>query len=107
MNILLLGYGKMGQTIESIALERGHKIVGKVNIDNRDVVNLSEILPVADVAIEFSEPGAAVENIKLCLDHQVPVLSGTTGWLEQKQDIDAYTREKDGTFFYASNYSIG
>lgn len=97
----------MGKAIESIAIERGHTIVGKVTIDNRREFDDGEAVKKADVAIEFSEPEAAVDNIKLCLKHQVPVLSGTTGWLERRPEIDAYTKAQNGAFFYASNFSIG
>lgn len=107
MKIIIFGYGKMGRAIEKIAIERGHSIIGKVTIDNRHEFDDGELVKNADVAIEFSEPDAAVENIKLCLKHQTPVLSGTTGWLQRKSEIDAYTIEKDGAFFYASNFSIG
>lgn len=107
MNIIIFGYGKMGKAIENIAINRGHTIVGKVTIDNRRDFDDGEIVKKADVAIEFSEPDAAVENIKLCLKYQIPVLSGTTGWLEKKPEIEAYTLEHNGTFFYASNFSIG
>lgn len=106
MNILLLGYGKMGQLIGQIAESRGHQIVGKINIDNRsdlDPLNPENI----DVAIEFSQPEAAVENIKWALDRNIPILSGTTGWLASKPEIEKLTLESNGTFFYASNYSIG
>ncbi|SFO77569.1 dihydrodipicolinate reductase [Algoriphagus ornithinivorans] len=106
MNILLLGYGKMGQLIGEIAESRGHNLAGKINIDNRedlDQLNSSNV----DVAIEFSQPEAAVENIKWCLEKGIPIVSGTTGWLSQKPDIEAMTKEKNGTFFYASNFSIG
>ena len=106
MNILLLGYGKMGQLIGQIAESRGHQIVGKINIDNRsdlDPFNPENI----DVAIEFSQPEAAVENIKWALDRNIPILSGTTGWLASKPEIEKLTLESNGTFFYASNYSIG
>lgn len=106
MNILLLGYGKMGQLIGQIAESRGHQIVGKINIDNRsdlDSLNPENI----DVAIEFSQPEAAVENIKWALDRNIPILSGTTGWLASKPEIEKLTLESNGTFFYASNYSIG
>lgn len=106
MNILLLGYGKMGMAIEKIATERGHTIAGRITIENRKALTIEQ-LKKADVAIEFSEPTAAVENIKLCLDNGIPVLSGTTGWLDQKEAIDAYALKKNGTFFYASNFSIG
>jgi 4-hydroxy-tetrahydrodipicolinate reductase len=106
MNILLLGYGKMGQLIGQIAESREHQIVGKINIDNRsdlDTLNPENI----DVAIEFSQPEAAVENIKWALDRNIPILSGTTGWLASKPEIEKLTLESSGTFFYASNYSIG
>lgn len=106
MNILLLGYGKMGQLIGEIAESRGHNLAGKINIDNRedlDQLNSSNV----DVAIEFSQPEAAVENIKWCLEKGIPIVSGTTGWLSQKPVIEAMTKEKNGTFFYASNFSIG
>lgn len=106
MNILLLGYGKMGQLIGQIAESRGHSLAGKINIDNRselDQLDASKI----DAAIEFSQPEAAVENIQWCLENGIPILSGTTGWLEKKPELDALTIEKDGAFFYASNYSIG
>ncbi|ELR68679.1 Dihydrodipicolinate reductase [Fulvivirga imtechensis AK7] len=106
MNILLLGYGKMGRTIESIAKSRGHNIVGKINEDNTaDLVKYTG--GNADVAIEFSQPDAAYENIRYCIENGIPVVSGTTGWLEKKPEIEALCQEKDGTFFYASNFSIG
>ena len=107
MNIIIFGYGKMGRAIEKIAIDRGHTIVGKVTIENRSEFDAGLQLKNADVAIEFSEPEAAVDNIKLCLDHQLPVLSGTTGWLHHKPEIEAYTLKNNGTFFYASNFSIG
>lgn len=106
MKILLLGYGKMGQLIDKLATEKGHEVVGKINIDNRhelEHLNSSNV----DVAIEFSQPEAAVENIKWCLDHQIPVAVGTTGWLDKRAEINAYCEEKNGTYLFASNYSIG
>lgn len=106
MNILLLGYGKMGQLIGEIAESRGHQLAGKINIDNRhelDQLNPEKI----DVAIEFSQPEAAVENITWCLERAIPVISGTTGWLDKRAEIEKLTKDKNGTFFYASNYSIG
>ena len=103
MDILLVGYGKMGKTIESIALERGHTIAGKIDIDNQE-----ELLTVkADVAIEFSHPDAAFENVKRCIERQIPVVCGTTGWLNRKGELEALTSERGSTFFYASNYSLG
>jgi len=102
MNIALLGYGKMGKIIEQIAMQRGHKIVLK--IDKGD--NAYDIRK-ADVAIDFSIPSAAVSNISNCLKNGVPVISGTTGWLNQFDDMVALCKERDGAFIYASNYSLG
>jgi 4-hydroxy-tetrahydrodipicolinate reductase len=103
MKILLVGYGKMGKTIERIAVERGHEIAGRIDVGNpqdMDTVN-------ADVAIEFSHPDAAFENVKRCLERKIPVVCGTTGWLNRKAEIEALTNQQQGTFFYASNYSLG
>lgn len=96
----------MGQLIGQIAESRGHKLIGKINIDNRSELDSFNPLQI-DVAIEFSQPEAAVENIKWALDRNIPILSGTTGWLANKPEIEKLTRESNGTFFYASNYSIG
>jgi len=106
MNILLLGYGKMGQIIGQMAEERGHTLVGKISSKNRnelEAINTNEV----DVAIEFSQPEAAVSNISFCINNQIPVLSGTTGWLDKRDVIEGLCKEKNGTFFYASNFSIG
>jgi 4-hydroxy-tetrahydrodipicolinate reductase len=102
MKILLLGYGKMGKTIEKIALERGHEIVGRIDINNRTNIPTN-----ADVAIEFSQPEGAFDNIRFCLENQIPVVCGTTGWLGKKAEVEKLTQSCNGTFFYASNYSIG
>ena len=102
MKIALLGYGRMGKAIEKIALERGHEIVIRKDIDDLDI-NLS----LADVAIDFSHPSAAFDNIKSCIDHSVPVVSGTTGWLDKYDAAVAYCKQKEGAFLYASNFSIG
>lgn len=106
MNILLLGYGKMGKTIEKIALERGHHIVGRI-----DETNYSELQNYngsnTDVAIEFSQPDAAFDNVKYCMLNSIAVVSGTTGWLEKKVEIEGLCEEKEGAFFYASNFSVG
>lgn len=104
MNILLIGYGKMGKAIEAIAIQRGHRIAG---IHDPSAGKSFDFTTPVDVAIEFTQPEAAPANIRLCLDHGIPVLSGTTGWLEHKADVEAYCRQKSGTFFYASNYSLG
>jgi 4-hydroxy-tetrahydrodipicolinate reductase len=103
MRILLIGYGKMGKTIEGIALKRGHTIVGK--IDNRD--DLLKFNATADAAIEFSQPDAVVENLNFCFDQKIPVVCGTTGWLERKKELESSCLQKGGAFFYASNYSLG
>lgn len=102
MNIALLGYGKMGKTIEQIAINRGHKIVLTVDKDdeNYDITK-------ADVAIDFSIPAVAFNNISNCLNNGVPVISGTTGWLEHYDKAVALCEEKKGAFIYASNYSLG
>lgn len=102
MKIALLGYGKMGQTIERIALERGHEIVLK-----KDEFNTYEGLSNADVAIDFSIPTAAVENISNCFYANVPVISGTTGWLERFDEMVALCEEKKGAFISSSNFSLG
>jgi len=106
MNILILGYGKMGKIIAEIAESRGHTIAAKINIDNREELDTLDAARI-DVAIEFSEPSAAYENITWAINHQIPVLSGTTGWLERKPEIERLALSKGGSFFYASNYSVG
>lgn len=103
MKILLLGYGKMGKAIEKLALERGHEIVGR--IDSKDLSQIATSK--ADVAIEFSQPEAAFDNIKACIENNIPIAVGTTGWLDKKNEIEKLTASKNGTFFYASNYSVG
>jgi len=103
MNILLIGYGKMGKTIERVALERGHHITGKIDIDNLQDLDTVQ----GDVAIEFSHPDAAFANVKKCIERKIPVVCGTTGWLARKTEAETLTKEKGSTFFYASNYSLG
>ncbi|MFV5689044.1 4-hydroxy-tetrahydrodipicolinate reductase [Flavobacterium sp. ZT3R25] len=102
MKIALLGYGKMGQVIERIALERGHEIVLK-----KDEFNTYEGLSNADVAIDFSVPTAAVSNISSCFHANVPVISGTTGWLEHYDEMLALCAAKNGAFISSSNFSLG
>lgn len=106
MKIALLGYGRMGKIIERMALERGHRIVLKVDESNRQDCT-DDQLKQADVAIEFSAPAIAVSNYKWCFDNQVPVISGTTGWLEKWDEVVEYCDAKQGGFFYASNFSVG
>lgn len=102
MKIALLGYGRMGQAIEKIALERGHEIVLKVDKDTKEYD-----VSVADVAIDFSIPSAAVGNLTNCFNAGVPVVSGTTGWLDNYDKMSALCNEKNGSFIYASNFSLG
>jgi 4-hydroxy-tetrahydrodipicolinate reductase len=102
MKIALLGYGKMGQVIERIATERGHEIVLK-----KDEFNTYDGLSNADVAIDFSVPSAAVDNISSCFHANVPVISGTTGWLEHYDEMLALCKEKNGGFISSSNFSLG
>ncbi|NMH88606.1 4-hydroxy-tetrahydrodipicolinate reductase [Flavivirga algicola] len=102
MNIALLGYGKMGKTIEQIAIKRGHNIVLAIDKDDTDYD-----ITKADVAIDFSIPSVAFNNISNCLNNQVPVVSGTTGWLDNYDKAVALCNEKNGAFIYASNYSLG
>ncbi len=102
MKIAILGYGKMGKTIEKLALQKGHSIVVKSTSASENI-NISE----ADVAIEFSSPNAAVKNIKLCLDNHIPVISGTTGWLENYDEVIKLCEKRNGSFIYASNFSVG
>ena len=106
MKLALIGYGKMGKEIERIALERGHEIVLKIDINNQHELTV-ENLQKADAAIEFTIPSSAIKNYNLCFDAGIPVVSGTTGWLNQKDMVFKNCQEKDGTFFYASNFSVG
>ncbi|MGX7687208.1 4-hydroxy-tetrahydrodipicolinate reductase [Flectobacillus sp. BAB-3569] len=106
MNIVLLGYGKMGKVIEKIALSRGHNIVARIDVNNRsefDALTAADV----DAVIEFSHPLSAYENVKSCIEKGIPVVSGTTGWLEKKPELEALTLEKGSAFFWSSNYSIG
>jgi 4-hydroxy-tetrahydrodipicolinate reductase len=106
MNIVLLGYGKMGKVIEKIAQSRGHNIVARIDVDNRQEFEELTALKV-DVVIEFSHPSSAFQNVKSCIAKDFPVICGTTGWLENKPEIEALSIEKGGAFFWSSNYSIG
>lgn len=101
MNIALLGYGKMGKAIEKIAIQRGHTIVQK--LDRENTFNPKGV----DVAIDFSMPEAAVANISSCLHAGISVISGTTGWLDQYDQVVALCEEKAGAFIYSSNFSVG
>jgi 4-hydroxy-tetrahydrodipicolinate reductase len=106
MKIAMIGYGKMGRTIERLAAEQGHEMVLKINADNLQEFTI-ENLKQADVAIEFSNPDAAFDNIMKCLEAGLPVVSGTTAWLSRFQEVTDWCNNNNGAFFYASNFSIG
>lgn len=106
MNIALIGYGRMGKEIERIALSRGHNIVLTIDKDNLDKLT-NDNLQKADVAIEFTMPSSAFDNYKLCMEAGVPVVSGTTGWLDRMDELKTVCERNNGGFFYASNFSVG
>ncbi len=106
MKIALIGYGKMGQAIEEIAIQRNHEIVLRITIDNLEEFTTSA-LQKADTAIEFTGPDSAFDNIKKCMNAGVPVISGSTGWTERLDEIQKICGELHGAFLYASNFSIG
>ena len=102
MKIAIVGYGKMGKIISEIAEKRGHEIVAKLN-ETPTLENLKN----ADVAIEFSNPEVTFNNIKICLENKIPVICGTTGWLDQKPEIEKIALENETAFLYGSNFSLG
>lgn len=106
MKVAIIGYGKMGKTIVEILVERGHEIVLKIGSQNLNDFTLQN-LQKADVAIEFSNPDAAVENYYTCFEAGIPVVSGTTAWLDKLDEVKAKLKEKNATLFYAPNFSIG
>jgi len=106
MKIALIGYGKMGKEIEKIALERGHEIIYKFDVVDRESFT-KENLNNVDVAIEFTQPESAYNNYLKCFEANIPVVSGTTGWLDKLPDIKSQCVQNGKTFFYASNFSIG
>jgi len=106
MKIALIGYGKMGKEIEQIAVSRGHTIVLKIDIQNQADLTTGN-LSGADVAIEFTGPETAIGNYLKCFEAGVPVVSGTTGWLEKRVVVEKACSDKQGCFFYASNFSLG
>lgn len=106
MNIALIGYGKMGKAIEEIALQRGHTIPLKIDIDNAAEFT-KENLNRCDVAIEFTSPHSAVQNILTCINAGTPIVCGSTGWLDKWNEITKECETKNGSFLYASNYSVG
>ncbi|CEJ69496.1 4-hydroxy-tetrahydrodipicolinate reductase [Chryseobacterium oranimense] len=102
MRIALVGYGKMGKIIDEIAQKRGHEIVARLK-ETPTAENLNN----ADVAIEFSLPEAAYDNIKACLENKIPVICGTTGWLEKKEEVEKMAVDHNSAFLYGSNFSLG
>lgn len=106
MRIALIGYGKMGKAIESVAIEKGHEIVLKIDLDNAADLNKENIAK-ADVAIEFTGPHSAFGNVMKCLELGVPLVCGSTGWLDKFDEAKQYCQQQNGTLIYASNYSIG
>ena len=102
MKIALVGYGKMGKIIDEIATKKGHEIVAKLN-ETPTLKNLNN----PDVVIEFSNPEVAFNNIKFCLENKIPVISGTTGWLDQKPEIEEISTKNNTAFLYGSNFSLG
>jgi len=106
MNIALIGYGKMGKAIEEIALQRGHTIVLKIDLDNADELT-KENLAKADVAIEFTGPHSAFENLKKLMQFGTATVCGSTGWLEKLDEINDDSKKNKGGFIYASNFSVG
>jgi 4-hydroxy-tetrahydrodipicolinate reductase len=106
MKIALIGYGKMGKAIEAVAIEKGHQIVFKIDVSNAGDFTQA-LADQADVAIEFTGPHSAVQNILKCIDYGLPVVSGSTGWLEEWNKVEAACKAKNSTLVYSSNYSIG
>lgn len=106
MKAAIIGYGKMGREIERILIERGHEVGLVIDTDNAadlDAAHLADI----DAALEFTTPATAYANIRTCIEHRVPVVSGTTGWTDRLPELQELCRERGGAFFYASNYSLG
>jgi len=106
MKIALIGYGKMGKAIEEIAVSRGHEIVLKIDEYNLAEFNKKNVSS-ADVAIEFTGPHSAYDNVKKALEFDVPLVCGSTGWLDHLDEIKKLCMERGGSFIYASNFSVG
>ena len=106
MNLALIGYGKMGKAIEEIALQRGHTIVLKIDVDNADQFT-KENLAKADIAIEFTGPHSAFENVKKLMQFGAATVCGSTGWLEKLGEIENDCKKNSAAFLYASNFSVG
>ncbi len=107
LNIVLLGYGRMGRMIEQIALERGHNVVLRIDKDNEELFD-SEAFKSADVVIEFTQPQAAARNCRMAIERGLPVVSGTTGWAKEMKELLEWVKaDEERTFFWASNFSVG
>jgi 4-hydroxy-tetrahydrodipicolinate reductase len=106
MNIALIGYGKMGKIIEQVAIERGHQILVKIDLNNLEDFNTTSFSTI-DVAIEFTSPHTAFQNIMKCIDMNTPVVSGTTGWLSELPLVEKEVEINNGSFLCASNFSVG
>jgi 4-hydroxy-tetrahydrodipicolinate reductase len=106
MRIALIGYGKMGKAIEEVALHRGHEIVIKIDQPNLHEFT-KENMAKADAAIEFTSPHTAYNNIKSCIEFGIPVVCGSTGWTERLEEMKKIAADKNGTFIYSSNFSVG
>lgn len=106
MKIVLIGYGKMGKAIEEVAVKRGHQIALKIDQDNLHQLTIENVAK-ADVAIEFTNPHSAFDNVKKCITLGIPVVCGSTGWTERLEEIKSYCFENNGTFSFSSNYSVG
>lgn len=104
MKIALIGYGRMGKRIEQLAVEKGHEIQFRISTRNKEeMIHLKDV----DVAIEFTEPNAAIDNFKALVEQGIPVVTGTTGWYQQMENVRSLCKEMNGRFFYASNFSPG
>ena len=106
MNIALIGYGKMGKTIEQVAAARGHHVKVKIDLNNLDDFTHQHFQDI-EVAIEFTGPHTAYNNLLKCIDFGTPVVCGSTGWLEHLSDVESKCLQKKGSFLYASNFSVG
>lgn len=106
MNIAIIGYGRMGKTIEGIAKERGHTVTAVIDVDNQDDIHQLGTKNI-DVAIEFTQPASAFDNLTTLTKQGISVVSGTTGWTDHMADVKVMAKENKTGFFYAPNYSIG
>ena len=106
MNIALIGYGKMGKIIEQVAVDRGHQVPVKIDLNNLNEFNSNSFSSI-DVAIEFTSPHTAFQNIMKCIGIGTPVVSGTTGWLSDLPNVEKEVAKNNGSFLYASNFSVG